>query len=85
MINSISAVGVITSFFDDLATGMYGSVVRAKALVNTAEGPYRFDCTYGNVNVVRFEKDIAESRLVVIGEELDKESLSRTIDSCSAP
>ncbi|MEK6744067.1 MAG: GTP-binding protein [Nitrospirota bacterium] len=83
MINGASAVGVITSFFDDLATGMYGSVARAKALVNTTDGPYRFDCTYGIVDVVRFEKEITESRLVVIGEGLDKESLSQTMASCS--
>jgi len=84
-IDCIPAVGVITSFFDDLATGRYGSVARAKALVNTTEGPYRFDCTYGTVDVVRFEKEITDSRLVVIGEGLDKESLSQTITSCSAP
>lgn len=84
-INSVPAVGVITSFFDDLAIGKYGSVVRAKALVNTAEGPYRFDCTYGVVDVVRFEKDISDSRLVVIGEGLNKESLSRSLAACSAP
>jgi len=59
---------IITSFFDDLATGRYGPVVRAKALVNTTGGPYRFDCTYGIVDVVRFEKSIAGSRIVVIGE-----------------
>jgi G3E family GTPase len=85
LINGVPAVGVITSFFDDMATGRYGSVARAKALVNTTKGPYRFDCTYGIVDVVRFEKDIADSRLVVIGEGLNKESLSQTIAACSVP
>ena len=79
LINGVPAVGVITSFFDDLAAGMYGSVARAKALVNTTKGPYRFDCTYGIVDVVRFEKKITDSRLVVIGEGLKKDSLSLTI------
>ncbi len=78
-INGVPAVGVITSFFDDLATGRYGAVARAKALVNTTEGPYRFDRTYGIVDVARFEKDIADSRLVVIGEGLNKESLSHAL------
>jgi len=82
-ITSAPAVGVITSFFDDLATGRYGSVVRAKALVNTTEGSYRLDCTYGIVDVARFEKDITDSRLVVIGKGLDKESLSKSMASCS--
>lgn len=80
-INGVPAVGVITSFFDDLATGRYGAVVRAKALVNTTEGPYRFDRTYGIVDVAHFEKDIADSRLVVIGEGLNKESLSQALAS----
>ena len=84
-INGVPAVGIITSFFDDLATGRYGPVVRAKALVNTTGGPYRFDCTYGIVDVVRFEKSIAGSRIVVIGEGLNKESLSQTIASYSEP
>jgi G3E family GTPase len=84
MISGVPAVDVITSFFDDLATGKYGSVVRAKALIKTAEGPYRFDCTYGIVDVARFDSDISDSRLVVIGEGLDKGSLFRTIASCCA-
>jgi G3E family GTPase len=84
MITGVPSVGIVTSFFDDLATGRYGSVVRAKALVKTAEGPYRFDCSYGIVDVVRFDNDISDSRLVVIGEGLDKRSLSQTIASCSA-
>ena len=83
-ITGAPAVGVFTSLFDDLATGRYGSIVRAKALIKTAEGPYRFDYTHRIVDVVRFDGDISDSRLVVIGEGLDKESLSRTIASCCA-
>jgi len=83
-IDGVPPVGVITDFFDDLATGKYGKVVRAKALANTKEGPYRFDCTFGKVDVLRFQKAITDSRFVVIGEGLDKEALSQEIDSCSA-
>lgn len=82
MITGVPPVDAVTSFFDDLATGRYGLVVRAKALIRTAEGPYRFDCTYGIVDVMRFGNDISDSRLVVIGEGLDKGSLSQTIASC---
>ncbi len=78
-INGVPAVGVITSFFDDLATGVYGSVARAKALVKTTEGPYRLDCTYGIVDVVRFERNIEDSRLVVIGEGLDGAGIERAV------
>jgi len=75
LISGKPAIGVVTSVFDDLATGKYGAVVRAKALVNTKEGPYRFDCTYGKVDVARFDKNINEGRLVVIGKGLDENSI----------
>ncbi len=84
-LGSRPSLAAFTKFFDDLTTGCFGSVARAKALVKTVEGPYRFDSTYGKVDRVRFEKDIADSRLVVIGEGLNKESLSQTIAACSAP
>jgi G3E family GTPase len=80
-LHGVPAIGVITSFFDDLATGMYGSVARAKALVKTTEGPYRLDCTYGIVDVVRFEKNVEDSRLVVIGEGLDGAGIERSMQS----
>lgn len=35
------------------------------------EGPYRFDGVFGKIDAVRFERDIGDSRLVVIGEDLD--------------
>jgi G3E family GTPase len=69
-----------TKFFDDLTRGLYGSVARAKALVNTVEGPYRFDGTYGKFDRVQFEKDIADSRLVVIGEGLNKKALTLVME-----
>ena len=73
-----------TAFFDDLAKGRFGSLARAKALVGTREGPYRFDSTYGKVDRVRFETDIKESRLVVIGEGLENEAILQKIASCSS-
>jgi G3E family GTPase len=74
-----AGVAAFASFFADLAQGRYGTVARAKALVNTPEGPYRFDGTYGKVDKVRFEKDIEESRLVVIGEGLDKGAIEKAV------
>ncbi len=60
-------------FFDDMAKGIYGNVVRAKALVQTDEGPFRFDLSYGSVDKSPFPREITESRLVVIGEDLGEE------------
>jgi len=73
------SVDVFKTFFDALARGLYGSVARAKALVNTVEGPFRFDSTFGKVDMVRFEKHVEESRLVVIGEGLDAAGIGQAI------
>jgi G3E family GTPase len=83
-INGKPALADFTTFFDDLAKGRFGSVARAKSLVDTLEGPYRFDSTYGKVDRVRFEKNIENSRLVVIGEGLENEAVLQKMASCSS-
>jgi G3E family GTPase len=65
----------VERFFDELGRGKFGSVVRAKALVRTGEGAFRFDLSYGQVEALPFERDITDSRIVVIGERLDREGL----------
>jgi len=80
-IGSGTALSSFTAFFDDLARGRFGSVARAKALVSTLEGPYRFDSTYGKVDAVRFDKEVVNSRLVVIGEGLDSTGIERAVRS----
>jgi G3E family GTPase len=72
---------LVQKLFDDLSQGKFGRVARAKALVGTPEGPYRFDSTFGKVDMVRFEKDIEKSRLVVIGEGLDEASIREIVIS----
>jgi G3E family GTPase len=83
-INGKPALADFTTFFDDLAKGRFGSVARAKSLVDTLEGPYRFDNTYGKVDRIRFEKNIENSRLVVIGEGLQNEAVLQNMASCSS-
>jgi len=78
-------LAAFTAFFDDLARGRFGSVVRAKSLVETLEGPYRFDSNYGKVDRVQFEKKVESSRLVVIGEGLENEFLIQKMASCLSP
>lgn len=69
----------ISSFFDDMSLGRYGDIVRAKALVNTLQGPFKFDLAFANVQSVPFDKPVAGSRLVVIGKNLNKEALCSAI------
>ncbi|HUI45359.1 MAG TPA: GTP-binding protein [Nitrospirota bacterium] len=69
----------VSRAFNDIAGGKFGAVARAKALINTGHGPYRFDIVYGKVGREPFEKDIQDSRLVVIGEMLDRQSIERAL------
>lgn len=64
-------------FIDSLAGGAFGDVVRAKALVETDRGPYRFDLTFGKVEMASFGNPVSGSRVVVIGRNLKKDALTK--------
>jgi G3E family GTPase len=72
----------ISRVFNDIAGGIYGTVARIKALINTSDGPYYFDCAYGKVVRRRFEKDITDSRMVIIGEMMDRQAMERALFPC---
>jgi G3E family GTPase len=72
----------VSRIFSDIAEGIYGTVARAKALINTSEGPYRFDSVYGKVDRYGFEKDVTESRIMIVGEMLDRQAMERALFSC---
>lgn len=72
-------LAAVSGFFHDLARGRYGDVVRAKALIRTEEGPYRLDVVFGKFDKARFDRDIGESRLVVIGEELKRADMENAL------
>lgn len=65
--------------FADLSRGKFGHVVRAKALASTTNGPYRVDSTFGKIDAVRFDKEVAVGRLVVIGENLDDAGIGQAL------
>ena len=79
----------VRKLFNNLAQGKFGRVARSKALIDTSKGPYRFDIAFGKVDIVRFDKAIEESRLVVIGEKLNAAAIQKAaaafhpIDFCS--
>jgi len=73
-----------TAFFDELARGLFGSVTRAKAIVETDQGPYRFDLVFGRVDSVRHEKSVQDSKVVVIGNELDSDAIRKVFGEESA-
>ena len=65
--------------FKKLAGRKYGNIIRAKALVQTGQGPYRFDLASGQVDISRFNRDITNSRLVIIGTGLQEEKIKELI------
>ncbi len=73
----------IATLFHDMAIGKYGDIVRAKALVNTLQGPYKFDLSFVTVQCVPFQTTVAGSRLVVIGQGLRKEALLSSVEGVS--
>lgn len=72
------------SLLEGMAGGAYGKVRRAKALVRTEKGHYRFDLSSGRVEEAPFEKPVGESRLVVIGTGLRKADILKGIKSLTA-
>jgi G3E family GTPase len=74
----------ISSLFDRIADGAFGKVVRAKALLQASEGPYRFDISFGKIDMAEMKKEIGEGRLVVIGNDLLKEELALAVKELEA-
>jgi G3E family GTPase len=67
----------------DLAAGRYGRAVRAKALVDTDRGPWRFDLAFGSRSSSPFAREIVEGRMVVIGVALDDETMRRAVEQAA--
>jgi len=74
-LNSTVSRATLQAFFEGLAAGKYGKVIRAKSLVMTDEGACRLDLASGRVNLREFGKEVDNSRIVVIGSGLDQEGL----------
>jgi G3E family GTPase len=67
----------INGIFKKMARGEFGTVMRAKALVQTDRGPYRIDFASKQTNSEAFENEVKSSRLVVIGTDLNEEKITK--------
>jgi len=67
----------VESLFADMSAGIYGKLVRAKALINTDRGPFRFDLAWSTTNAAPFEPGVSENLMVVIGNDIQHDNLSR--------
>ncbi len=71
--------GRISAFMDEIKRGFYGDVVRAKGLLNTEEGAFKFDLSYGKVNETKLERTVERSRLVIIGTGLKRPQIKAAL------
>lgn len=69
----------VLALLHDLAAGRHGKVVRAKALIDTDRGPWRFDLAFSQIADEPWGRPVSESRMVVIGEGLDAAAISRKL------
>lgn len=70
----------VRELFDGLGTGQMGRVERAKAIVHTVDGWYRFDLASGRVDE-RPWGPAPSGRLVVIGTDLSNATLDEAVRS----
>lgn len=62
-----------------LAAGRHGKIVRAKGLVTTDRGPWKFDLAFGSLSSAAFGQPLTQGRVVVVGEAPDGEAIRREI------
>ncbi|MBA4371992.1 MAG: hypothetical protein C0402_03930 [Thermodesulfovibrio sp.] len=67
--------GSIEVFLKELSQGVFGNIVRAKALAETDKGPAKFDLVFGNISSELFNRQLSENRMVIIGETLDSKRI----------
>lgn len=65
----------LKKLFHEMLSGTFGNIVRAKGLVQTDSGPYRFDFAAKRINIEYFPSRIVRNRIVIIGEGIDYSSI----------
>jgi len=68
--------GIIEELFRNFASGAFGNVTRAKALLMTERGPYLFDFASGRYEARTFDRQPKDNRVIIIGTKLDRNGLS---------
>ena len=79
LFSGIQRFDLLNTFFERMLSGEYGNVMRAKALVQTDKGPYRFDLASKLISSEIFGKEITNSRVVIIGTELKEDKIRQDL------
>ena len=78
--SGVQSFDSLRTLFEKMLSGEYGNIMRAKALVQTEIGPYRFDLASKVVNAEIFIKEITNGRLVIIGTELKEDKIRQAVE-----
>ncbi len=70
----------ILAFLHKARSGVYGQIARAKGLINTEEGAFKFDLSFGHIEEKRLEGPVERNRLVIIGKGLKRELMEAAIN-----
>jgi len=70
----------IEEFMDNIANGQFGHIIRAKGLIQTDRGSYRVDYASGRIHIEPLSWNTSESRIVIIGENIDAGNLENAIN-----
>jgi len=70
---------MIEDFFNNISEGTFGEILRAKALFKTVEGDFRLDYAGGRVFLETFNKPVQNSRVVIIGSQLNKQKINKAL------
>ena len=79
LFSGIQRFDLLNTLFKRMLSGEYGNVMRAKALVQTDKGPYRFDLASKLISSEIFGKEITNSRVVIIGTELKEDKIRQDL------
>ncbi len=69
----------IGDFFNNISEGIFGEILRAKALFKTADGDFKIDYAGGRVFLEAFNRPVQNSRVVIIGSSLDKNRIYKAL------
>jgi len=73
----------LRNVFKRLAQGKMGQIMRAKALLQTDRGAFRFDLASNQTTATPFPGEPAGNRIVVIGQDLQEEAIRKLFETMS--
>ncbi len=80
-LKGVTSIESIRELFAGMVEGRFGNIVRAKALIETSAGSFRFDLAWGRYDETTLADSPSSSRLVVIGPTVNEGALRDSLAS----